>query len=37
MYYCIGNVPWKGLKQDVVYSAYVMGTRVAYWKGVAPL
>lgn len=37
MYYCIGNVPWNGLKEDVVYSAYVMGTRVAYWKGAAPL
>lgn len=33
MYYCIGTVPKNGLQKDKIYSAYVMGTRVAYWKG----
>lgn len=37
MYYCIGTVPWKGLQTDTIHSAYVMGTRVAYWKGAAPI
>lgn len=37
MYYCIGSLPWNGLQTDKIYSTYVMGTRVAYWKGAATL
>jgi hypothetical protein len=36
MYYCIGTVPRNGLRTDTVYDAYVMGTRVAYWKSAVP-
>jgi hypothetical protein len=34
MYYCIGVAPAGGLRSGQVYDAFVMGTRVALWKGV---